>query len=55
VKARPNDTKKSMKKNVTEKQQQPSTKNGKTAKTKVHTPPGKDGSVVAAKPSSTAR
>lgn len=50
VKARPNDTKKSMK-DMTEKKQQPSTKNGKTVKTKVQTPPGKDGSVVASKPS----
>ncbi|KAI8564420.1 hypothetical protein RHMOL_Rhmol03G0180200 [Rhododendron molle] len=50
VKARPNVTKKSMK-DMTEKKQQPSTKNGKTVKTKVQTPPGKDGSVVASKPS----
>ncbi|CAL5322854.1 unnamed protein product [Camellia sinensis] len=50
VKASQNDTRKSTKA-MTEKQQQPLTKNEKSAKTKVQMTSGKDSSTVAAKPS----
>ncbi|KAL6980954.1 hypothetical protein U1Q18_022590 [Sarracenia purpurea var. burkii] len=50
VKAGQNDAVKSTK-TVTKQEQQPLTKNGRTAKTKIQKTPGKDCSVVAAKPS----